>query len=126
MIAIRIKTLRKEQGLSQAELAKKLGVARSSVTAYEINDVYPPIDKLQAMSKIFGVSINYLTGESNSRTEVVEDVDDIEALMTDLMDRLQLEDVAIKFHGKTMTPEMKSIAFDQMQNTLKILTYLNR
>lgn len=112
--------------MNQTELAKKIGVGRTTITAYECNDVYPPYDKLQALSKVFGVTVKYLTGESNSRTEVVEDVDDIEALMTNLIDKLQLEDVAINFHGNTMTPEMKSIAVDQIKTTIKLLTYLNK
>lgn len=63
----RIKVLRKEAGLTQAELAKKIGVSDASINKYEKGIMSPKIDKLEKMAETFTVSVDYLTGKSDSR-----------------------------------------------------------
>jgi len=57
-----IQTLRKEAGLSQEELGERLGVARQSVSKWESDTTVPELDKLIAMSRLFGVSLGALLG----------------------------------------------------------------
>ncbi len=52
--------LRKKQGLSQEQLAGRLGVTRQSVSKWESALAFPEIDKLVALSNLFGVSVDYL------------------------------------------------------------------
>lgn len=64
-IGERIFELRKASGLSQEELAEKLGVSRQSVSKWESGNVMPDIDKAVAMCELFGVSTDYLlTGKT--------------------------------------------------------------
>ena len=56
MIGERIKALRKQAGLTQAELGKKIGISQTAVIAYEKNVSTPPPDRLLTMSKLFGVT----------------------------------------------------------------------
>ncbi|MBO8140226.1 MAG: LexA family transcriptional regulator [Thermosipho sp. (in: Bacteria)] len=58
-IGEKIKNLRSERGLSQEELAKRVGVSRESISHYENGRVIPPIDVLEAIAKELGVSITY-------------------------------------------------------------------
>lgn len=51
-----------EQGLSQAELARLLGVSQQTVFAYELGDRRISVLMLVKLAKIFGVSIEALTG----------------------------------------------------------------
>ena len=63
----RITELRKSKGLSQEELAEQLGVSRQSVSKWETGVSIPDTDKAIAMSRIFGVTADFLlTGESNN------------------------------------------------------------
>ena len=63
----RITELRKSKGLSQEELAEQLGVSRQSVSKWETGVSTPDTDKALAMSRIFGVTADFLlTGESNN------------------------------------------------------------
>lgn len=55
-----IQSLRKTAGLSQEELGDKLGVARQSVSKWESDTTVPELDKLIAMSRLFGVSMGAL------------------------------------------------------------------
>ena len=52
--------LRKKNGLSQEELADKVGVSRQAVSKWESAQSIPDIDKVIALSGLFGVSIDYL------------------------------------------------------------------
>ena len=61
-----IQTLRKNAGLSQEELGEKLGVARQSVSKWESDATIPELDKLIAMSKLFGISVGGLLGMEES------------------------------------------------------------
>ena len=56
----RIQELRKKQGLSQEALGEKLGVSRQSISRWEMDGAVPEVDKLIALSKLFGVSLNDL------------------------------------------------------------------
>ena len=66
--AERIKELREQRGLSQAELAHQFGVTRSSVNAWEMGVSNPKIDKLAELAQYFHVSIDFLVGLENDQT----------------------------------------------------------
>ncbi len=58
--------LRKKFGFSQNELAEKLFVTRQAVSRWERGETVPEIETLQAMSQLFGVSINTLLGSPHA------------------------------------------------------------
>lgn len=59
-IADRIQSLRKSKGMSQEELADKVGVSRQSVSKWESEQASPDLDKIVIMSDIFEVTTDYL------------------------------------------------------------------
>lgn len=52
--------LRKQKGLSQEELANRLNVSRQTVSKWEVGDSTPDMEKLIAMSDLFGISLDEL------------------------------------------------------------------
>ena len=62
MLADKIKNLREDIGLTQSELAKKLGITRSSVNAWEMGISTPSTQYIVELSTIFKVSTDYLLG----------------------------------------------------------------
>lgn len=58
----RLKELREEQGLLQADLAKILSVSKSTVSGWEIGRNQPSYDMLIDVARYFDVSIDYLLG----------------------------------------------------------------
>ena len=52
--------LRRERGLSQEALAAELGVSRQAVSRWELGEVVPDTANVLAVSRIFGVSTDYL------------------------------------------------------------------
>lgn len=63
MLAEKIYALRKKNGLSQEQLAEKVGVSRQAVSKWEGGWSTPDLDKLKALCEAFGVSMDELTGE---------------------------------------------------------------
>ena len=68
MIAERISKLRTQQNLTQSELAKRLGITRSSVNAWELGISVPSTQYIVELSELFHVSTDYLFGVCPSAT----------------------------------------------------------
>lgn len=66
--------LRKRAGLSQSELALKLGVSNKAVSKWEVGKAKPAVDKLRKLAVIFGVSVDDLLKriEGGPQTEVTK------------------------------------------------------
>ena len=62
MISTTIKTLRENRGLPQAALAKRLGVTRASVNAWEMEISSPTAQYLIEMARLFHTSTDFILG----------------------------------------------------------------
>jgi len=60
-IGNKISELRKKNGLSQEELAEKVGVARQTISKWELGETSPDISQSNKLSKIFNISLDELT-----------------------------------------------------------------
>ena len=58
----RIQELRRQKGLSQEALGEALGVSRQAISKWESDTTIPEVDKLVALSRLFGVSVGALLG----------------------------------------------------------------
>lgn len=65
--ATRLTLLRKDMGLTQAELAKKTGISRSVLASYEATGKTPTLERMILLAKFFNVSLDYLVGISDSK-----------------------------------------------------------
>jgi len=64
---LRIKQLRIEKGLTQPQLAERLAVTKSVISAYENEIRMPSYDILMKLATLFGVSTDYLLGMNNEK-----------------------------------------------------------
>lgn len=63
----RLARLRRAQNITQEELAERLGISRQAVSKWESDLAYPETDKLLALSRLYGCTVDYLlTGEEPS------------------------------------------------------------
>lgn len=69
ILADKIIALRKKAGWSQEELAEQLGVTRQSVSKWEGAQSMPDMEKILGMSRLFGVSTDYLLKEELGEPE---------------------------------------------------------
>lgn len=79
MFRIRLKELREQFHLSQAALAKKIGVSQSAVGMWESGRNMPESTKLEALATLFDVSTDYLLGRDVAEEQPKPAVPDIEA-----------------------------------------------
>lgn len=68
----KIYELRKKNGLSQEALAESLGVSRQSVSKWETGEATPEVSKLLSLSKLFGVTTDYLLNDEMEEENVSE------------------------------------------------------
>lgn len=66
--------LRKQKGFSQEELANRLNVSRQTVSKWEVGDSTPDMEKLVAMSDLFGISLDELVLDKSPEPAPVEQV----------------------------------------------------
>ena len=66
-MADRIQLLRKQAGLTQIELAGKIGVSKSQFIRYESKDVQPPANIINKLADVLGTSVDFLI--SGDKTE---------------------------------------------------------
>ena len=120
------KNLRKDNNLTQAELAKKLGVAPSTVGMYERGQREPDFETLEKIANYFSVNMNTLLGKENE-TDIasgslgikipvlgkvaagipitaVENILDYEEISSEMAS--SGEYVALKIQGSSMEPRM--------------------
>lgn len=65
----RIQMFRKQCQLTQAELAEKMGVSRSTVSMWEYGSNEPSLDTLDKLASIFGVHVSRLTQDETTLRE---------------------------------------------------------
>lgn len=71
ILADKIILLRKKLGWSQEQLAEQMGISRQSVSKWESGTSIPDLDKILTLSRLFGVSTDYLLKEEMEVPEFV-------------------------------------------------------
>lgn len=61
--------LRKEKNLTQAELGDKLGVTNKTISRWETGNYMPPVEMLEELSNMYGLTINELLSGKKLSTE---------------------------------------------------------
>ncbi|MEE3299526.1 MAG: helix-turn-helix transcriptional regulator, partial [Candidatus Enteromonas sp.] len=72
-IANRLVQMRKKMGLSQEQLADKLGLSRQAVSKWERAEASPDTDNLICLAKLYGVSLDELLSTEDSEETIVEE-----------------------------------------------------
>ena len=97
VVADKIKHLREQKGMTQANLAKQLGITRSSVNAWEMGVSVPSTQYIVELAHIFKVSTDYLLGVNTSASISIEgltekDIQIVHALIAHLKEKNQIVD----------------------------------
>ena len=68
-VSEKIRTLRKSKGMSQEELAGQVNISRQAVSRWENGTALPDADNIVQLSKLFGVTTDYLLMDSYESDE---------------------------------------------------------
>ena len=74
-IADRIRYLRDKAGMTQTDLAKKMGISRSAVNSWEMSLSSPSLANIIEMSQIFHVDVDYILSVSDKLTVDITELD---------------------------------------------------
>ena len=101
----RIALLREKHGLTQEELAHKIGITRAALSHYETNRRKPDYETIEKFADLFRVSVDYLLGRTDQQHSVLdEDVREfIDSL--ELSDERILEMFSLTVDGEKLTIE---------------------
>ncbi len=87
----RLKKARENTRLTQQEVADKLGVSNGAISGYERNYRDPDTDTLKRLAKLYGVSVDYLTG--NDVIKETTEKYDFELDQSIIKEKLELADI---------------------------------
>ena len=89
-LAEKVKLLREHIKLTQSDLARQMGLTRSSVNAWEMGLSVPSTQYIVELAKTFGVSTDYLLGMEAGATINVEGLSEEKvALVVELVEQLR-------------------------------------
>lgn len=77
----KLRELREKRGLSQKELADKIGTHKNAISNYESGKRVPPADILQNMASFFYVSVDYLLGSEKPKNLPLDGLTDEQCMI---------------------------------------------
>lgn len=84
----KMRCLREHYGLTQTQLAERLGVTKSAVNAWETGTNSPSLTYIIKLAQIYGVSTDYLLGVNERLTVDITNLDELQKQAVTLMIRL--------------------------------------
>lgn len=89
---LRLKSLREKQSLSQADVAARLEVTRSTISGYECNTITPSVEQLVKLAILYNTSLDYMMGIENRFHLYLDDLSESQQqTILDVVDRLKQE-----------------------------------
>lgn len=86
----KLKALLEARGLTQLQVANRIGISKAMISAYETASKAPSIDILIRLSRLYGVSIDYLVCVDAPKVIDVSDLDDeTAALIAALVNKMK-------------------------------------
>lgn len=119
----RIFEIMKEKDLTAYRVSKDTGISQASLADWRKGRSKPKIDKLQKLSEYFGVSIQYLTGESNE----IDDTQQMQAPNGYYVDKETAEYAEMlrtRPGARLLFSAAKDISKDDLQKAVEYIEFL--
>lgn len=114
MLSVRLKSLRTGRNITQSDLAKRIGVARTTYAMYEQGQREPDYDTLQKIADFFDVSTDFLLGRSEKKYEYGA-IKDRNFFMSKI--NAEFPDLELMFE------EMESLSAEDMQEVYEYIKF---
>lgn len=125
----RLKALRKEHGKRQEDMAKLLNVQRSTYGEYERGKILPPVNKIKALADYFGVSVDWIMGNTNFKTHKErqeQDALDVSKNLKIILEYLEDHQSALTFDGDMLDDDSRELLISTLQNGLKMANVIKK
>lgn len=131
MFSERLKYLRKEKKKTQQDMADFLGIQRSTYGEYERGRITPPYDKIKKLADYLEVSVDYLMGVSNFKTNEEKfgksnSNFDVSKEIRLILDQLQNEQKSLMFYGKVLDDESRELLKASLENSIQMALLLSK
>ncbi len=103
--------LRKEHNLTQAELGEKLGVTNKTISRWETGNYMPPVEMLEELSNMYGMSINELLSGKKLSTEEYKEMAETNIKETLKASAFSIKDKQEFFKKKWLKEHAMAIVF---------------
>lgn len=130
MLGQKLAELRKKKGLSQYEMADRLGVSRGKLANYEQGSRQPDFDTLSKLADFFDVSTDYLLGRTETpRTDnklpelTTKDERDISKKLENILEDLDGES-SLAFDGEPLDETTRELVRAQIESNLRLAKQL--
>ncbi len=125
----RLKALRKEYGKRQEDMAKLLNVQRSTYGEYERGKILPPVNKIKTLADYFGVSVDWIMGNTNFKTHKErqeQDALDVSKNLKIILEYLEDHQSALTFDGDMLDDDSRELLISTLQNGLKMANVIKK
>ena len=127
---MRLKELRLANGLTQKELAKSIEVGRTTISEYESGKIVPKHEGLLKLANYFNVSVDYLTGVSDTPATRQSNEHELDKLLNTLDYILMNEyDSPVRYEGvilNTYEKLMISQFLEQVRDNVELMIDLRK
>ena len=124
----RLKELRLAHSETQKELANAIEVGRTTISEYESGKIVPKQEGLLRLANHFNVSVDYLTGVSNTPATRKQNVSDLDSLLNTIHYILLDEyDTPVTYEGEQLSSRQKIIVdqlIEQLRDNIEMLLQL--
>lgn len=121
MFGDRLEKLREKTGLSQGEVAKRLGMARTTYSGYENNAREPDQKTLDKLATFFDVSVDYLLGrtqgqKTNTAPGKLDEYLELDFSDEDIMKRMTFKVGDMKLTEEEVKEFLTFVRFQKFKN----------
>lgn len=127
----KLQQLRKQNNLTQEQLAEQLYVSRTAISKWESGKGYPNIESLKCISKLFAVSIDtLLSGEeliNLAESENSSNIGKVYSLIYGLLDLMAIAFILIPFYGQQDSDMIRMVTlfkYDSMPVTIRTIYFI--
>ncbi|WP_313154723.1 helix-turn-helix domain-containing protein [Lacrimispora sp.] len=121
----KLQQLRKQNNLTQEQLAEQLYVSRTAVSKWESGKGYPNIESLKCLSKVFSVSIDELLSGNElitlAESENRSNINKINNLMYGILDLMAIAFIFLPFYGQQEGDFIRSVTLLAYSDTPEII-----
>lgn len=87
---LRLKELREAKHLSQAEVAARLNVSRSTISGYESNTTTPSLEQFTRLAILYNTSLDYMMGLKNRNCFYLDGLkEDQQQMILEVVERMK-------------------------------------
>ncbi|AQP95793.1 MULTISPECIES: helix-turn-helix domain-containing protein [Bacillus] len=117
-----LKTLRKQKGLTQKQLAEKLFLSQSSITRFEKDEILPTSETLNKIANFFDVSIDYLL----NRPQLEKKNSNLEKAFNEAIKELKDEETLLFMKDGDIDEETAELIKKALKNGVRFINEMKR